>query len=432
MSKKKDRAGYHNETRFIHGDFYSPHWDYRDHMTPPISSSAAFRLESAERGAEGFIEFANPDFDRHRKPPILIYERLDEPSRSMLEENLAIAEGGECAVAFTTGMAAITASILSFVKAGDSIIAHPTLYGCTFSLFSLWLPRFGVNVKWVDLKDEKALTAALDPRVKVVYTETPSNPILEIIDLGKVRQAIDRIKSKDRPVLIVDNTFATPFCQRPLSFGADVVVHSLTKNIGGFGTDMGGIWIGPRKMENEMLMFRKDFGAPLSAKNSWQPLVYGLPTLHIRLRRQMETSVKVAEFLESHSLVEKVVYPGLKSHPQHATARKQMRDPDGNFAPGSMIYFVLKGRLDIAQKAGRLMMNHIAENALALTLAVSLGNVRTLIEHPSSMTHAPLPLDAQLKAGIDPGGIRISVGLEKAEDVIRDLEEAFAVAKKGG
>jgi methionine-gamma-lyase len=431
MNKKKTGKEYHNETRFIHGDFYSPHWDYKDHMTPPISSSAAFRLESAERGAEGFIEFANPDFDRHKKSPILIYERLDEPSRSMLEDNLAIAEAGECAVAFTTGMAAITASVLSAVKAGDSIIAHPTLYGCTFSLFSLWLPRFNINVKWVDLKDEKALAKALDGTVRVVYSETPTNPILEVIDMEKVRKVIDRSKLKNPPLFIVDNTFATPFCQRPLTLGADVVVHSLTKNIGGFGTDMGGVWIGPRKLENSLLMFRKDFGSPLSAKSSWQPLVYGLPTLHIRTRRQMESAAKLAAFLEKHPLIEKVIYPGLKSHPQYAIAKKQMKDPDGNFAPGTMIYLVLKGNADKAQKLGRLAMNYLAENALALTLAVSLGNVRTLIEHPSSMTHAPLPLEAQVKAGIDPGGIRISIGLERAEDIMKDLDEALAFAKKG-
>jgi methionine-gamma-lyase len=432
MVMKKNHKKYHKETRFIHGDFYSPHWDYKDHMTPPISSSAAFRLESAERGADGFIQFANPDFDRHAKPPILIYERLDEPSRSMLEENLATAEEGECAVAFTTGMAAITASILSQVKSGDSIIAHPTLYGCTFSLFSIWLPKFDIKVKWVDLKNEKALARELDETVKIVYTETPTNPILEIIDMDKVRKTIAKSRLKNPPLFIVDNTFATPFCQRPLTMGADIVVHSLTKNIGGFGTDMGGIWIGPKKLENSLLMFRKDFGAPLSAKSSWQPLVYGLPTLAIRSRRQMETALSVAAFLEKHPMVERVVYPGLKSHPQHSTAKRQMTDPEGNFAPGIMLYVVLKGKPDQAQRMGRLVMNHIAGHALALTLAVSLGNVRTLIEHPSSMTHAPLPLEAQMKAGIDPGGIRISLGLEKAEDIIGDLDEAFISAKKGG
>jgi cystathionine beta-lyase/cystathionine gamma-synthase len=399
-------------------------------MTPPISSSAAFRLESVERGAEGFIEFANPDFDRHKKSPILIYERLDEPSRSMLEDNLASAEDGDCAVAFTTGMAAITASIMSLVKSGDAIIAHPTLYGCTFSLFQNWLPKFGIEVRWVDLKDKKALQKNLDEKVKIVYCETPTNPILEIIDIKEVRKTVDSAKIKQKIYFIVDNTFATPFCQRPISLGADIVVHSLTKNIGGFGTDMGGVWIGPKSLENTVLLFRKDFGAPLSAKSSWQFLVYGLPTLSIRAKKQMESAMKIAQFLEKHPLVKKVFYPGLKSHPQYSIAKKQMVDLDGNFAPGIMLYFVLKGKPEEAQKLGRNVMNHIAQNALALTLAVSLGNIRTLIEHPSSMTHAPLPVEAQVKAGIDPGGIRISVGIENVEDILKDLAQALDIGKR--
>jgi len=430
MKIKNGKKNYHKETKLIHGDFYSVHWDYKDHMTPPISSSAAFRLESAERGAEGFIEFANPDFDRHKKSPILIYERLDEPSRSMLEDNLASAEDGDCAVAFTTGMAAITASIMSLVKSGDAIIAHPTLYGCTFSLFQNWLPKFGIEVRWVDLKDKKALQKNLDEKVKIVYCETPTNPILEIIDIKEVRKTVDSAKIKQKIYFIVDNTFATPFCQRPISLGADIVVHSLTKNIGGFGTDMGGVWIGPKSLENTVLLFRKDFGAPLSAKSSWQFLVYGLPTLSIRAKKQMESAMKIAQFLEKHPLVKKVFYPGLKSHPQYSIAKKQMVDLDGNFAPGIMLYFVLKGKPEEAQKLGRNVMNHIAQNALALTLAVSLGNIRTLIEHPSSMTHAPLPVEAQVKAGIDPGGIRISVGIENVEDILKDLAQALDIGKR--
>jgi cystathionine beta-lyase/cystathionine gamma-synthase len=432
MKKKSFKNDYHKETRLIHGDFYSVHWDYKDHMTPPISSSAAFRLESAERGAEGFIEFANPEFDRHKKSPILIYERLDEPSRSMLEDNLALQEDGECAVAFTTGMAAITCSLLSILKSGDSIIAHPTLYGCTYSLLTSWLPNLGINVKWVDLKDTSKLSKAIDKSVKIVYLETPSNPTLEIIDLKKVRNAIDSKKSKEKIYLIVDNTFATPYCQRPLNFGADIVVHSLTKDIGGFGTDMGGAWIGPKDLENNVLLFRKDFGSPLSAKNSWQFLVYGLPTLAIRVKKQMESAMEVAKFLEKHPLVEKVIYPGLKSHPQYEVAKKQMLNCNGDFSPGIMIYFVLKGTPEKAQKRGRTMMNHIAGNALAITLAVSLGNIRTLVEHPSSMTHAPIPIEQQLKAGIEPGGIRMSLGIENVKDVIKDLSKALEYAKDKG
>ena len=428
--RQRDKA-YHKETRLIHGDFHSPHWDYSDHIVPPISASAAYRLRSAERGAEGFQEFANPEFNRHTHPPIYIYDRLDEPSRSMLEDNMAAAEEGECGVAFSTGMAAIAASLGVLAKSGDTVLAHHTLYGCTYSLLTNWLPRFGVTVKMMDFGDVKALEAAMSEDVVAVYFETPSNPILEIVDIAAIRAAVDRVNAarnpkKRRIFIVVDNTFATPYCQRPITLGSDVVVESITKNVGGFGTDMGGLWVGPQLLEPDVLLFRKDFGAPLAPKAAWPPLVYGLPTLGLRSQRQLETAMAVARFLEGHAGVDRVVYPGLPSHPQHALARKQMVDVDGNFAPGTLIYFVLKGSPEQAREAGRKVMNHLADNALSVTLAVSLGQIRTLIEHPASMTHAPLPVEAQLAAGIEPGGIRISVGLERAEDIQGDLADALA------
>ncbi len=433
MTDKKERKRrYHKETRLIHGDFHSPHWDYSDHIVPPISASAAYRLESVERGARGFQAFANPEFNRHVLPPIYIYDRLDEPSRSMLEDNLAAAEEGECAVAFSTGMAAITASLGVLAKSGDTILVHHTLYGCTYSLMKNWLPRFGITVKMVDVKDVEAVEAMMTDEVVAVYFETPTNPVLELVDIGAVRAAVDRANAarnpkKRRIFIVVDNTFATPFSQRPITLGADVAVQSITKNVGGFGTDMGGVWVGPQLLEPDILLFRKDFGAPLAPKAAWPALVYGLPTLALRSRRQNETALKVARFLEGHPAVERVLYPGLPSHPQHVLARKQMLDQDGNFAPGIMIYFVLKGSPEEARERGRRLMNHLAQNALTLTLAVSLGQVRTLIEHPSSMTHAPLPLEAQVEAGIEPGGIRISIGLEAAEDIMGDLDDALAI-----
>lgn len=431
-AKKKGERKYHKETRLIHGDFHSPHWDYKDHIVPPISASAAYRLESAERGAQGFIQFANPEFNRHTGSPILIYDRLDEPTRSMLEDNLAAAEEGECAVCFSTGMAAISAALGVLLKAGDSVVAHHTLYGCTYSLLTNWLPRFGMKTVMADLKDASKLEALLTDDVQAVYFETPSNPVLEMVDIRAVRQVVDRVNAKRpdkkrRIFIVVDNTFATPFCQRPLALGADVVCHSLTKNIGGFGTDMGGVWVGPTLLENDVLLYRKDFGAPLAPKAAWSPLVHGLPTLALRTRRQQETALKVARFLEGHPAVERVRYPGLPSHPQHQLAKEQMLDSDGNFAPGIMIYFVLKGAPEVTREAGRRMMDHLADHALTLTLAVSLGQIRSLIEHPASMTHAPLPVEAQVAAGIDPGGIRISVGIEQAEDIMADLEEALAL-----
>jgi methionine-gamma-lyase len=314
-------------------------------------------------------------------------------------------------------------------KAGDRVLVHRTLYGCTYSLMANWLPRFGIQAEFLDVKDLDHLQSRMGDDVVMVYFETPSNPILELVDVAAVRALVDKVnagRGKHRKVfIVVDNTFATPFCQRPIPIGADVVVASLTKNVGGFGTDMGGVWVGPQLLEPDVLLFRKDFGAPLAPRSAWPPLVYGLPTLSLRTRRQQETALKGARFLEGHPRVERVLYPGLPSHPQHVLATKQMVDPEGVFAPGIMIYFVLKGQPEKAREAGRRMMNHLADNALSVTLAVSLGQIRTLIEHPSSMTHAPIPVDAQVAAGLDPGGIRISIGLEAAEDIMGDLEDAL-------
>lgn len=308
-------------------------------------------------------------------------------------------------------------------------MTHRTLYGCTYSLLTNWLPRFGIQSRMTDLNDLTGLEERLTGDVMVVYFETPTNPTHEIIDIREIRQIVDRVNAKRgakrKIFIVVDNTFATPFCQRPLTLGADIVCHSLTKNIGGFGTDMGGVWIGPQLLEPDVLLFRKDFGGSLGPQSAWRNLVYGLPTLALRCRHQMETALKVARFLEQHPAVARVHYPGLLSHPQRAIAHRQMVDVEGNFAPGTTLHFVLKGEPEVARESGRRMMDYIANNSLAVTLAVSLGQIRTLIEHPASMTHAAIPIEDQLKAGIDPGGIRLSMGLEAVADIQADLEAAL-------
>jgi len=429
MSTKRDR--YRKQTRLIHGKMMSPHWIYRDHIVPPISASAAYRLESTARGAEGFLEFANSEFNRELHTPIYIYDRLDEPSRGMLEENLELAEGGEACVAFATGMAAISAALGVLLKVGDTLVSHETIYGCTYSLFTNWFPRLGVKVVFADLLQLDNLNDFLEqePNVMAVYGETPCNPTLELLDLRSVADIVkshNRDRSPRRRIFtVIDNTFATPYCQRPLEHGIDIVVNSLTKNIGGFGTDMGGAVIAPKLLEPDLLLYRKDFGAALAPKAAWPPLVYGLPTLSVRMLQQMDTAHQVAKFLETHPKIEHVVYPGLPSHPQYELAKRQMRNFDGEFAPGIMIYFYLKGDSDDVRKRGALLMDFLAEKALSITLAVSLGQIRTLIEHPASMTHAVLPADVQQKAGIHPGGIRISIGLENSEDIIGDLKMAL-------
>ena len=423
---------YHLHSRLIHGRMVSPHWNYSDHIVPPVSASAAYRLESTSRGAEGFQEFANPELNRNRQAPIYIYDRLDEPSRGMLEDNLAAAEGGESCVTFATGMAAISAALGVLVKAGDVIVSHRTVYGCTWSLFTNWLPRLGVEVRFADLTDTVELERILaeDDRIMVVYGETPCNPSLELLDLAAISRVVadrnDGRPPRRRVFTVIDNTFATPFCQRPLEHGIDMVCHSLTKNIGGFGTDMGGAVIGPSLLEPDLLLYRKDFGGVLSPKAAWPALVYGLPTLPVRARKQMETADEIARFLQEHPAVERVVYPGLPSHPQHELARRQMRDFDGNFAPGSLLYFFLKGEGEQARERGAALMDELAARALTITLAVSLGQIRTLIEHPSSMTHATVPVEKQLEAGLHPAGIRLSIGLEEPADIRRDLEAALA------
>ena len=423
---------YSLESKLIHGRMQSSHWSYADHIVPPISASAAYRLESSARGAEGFREFANPELS-HGHPPIYIYDRLDEPSRGMLEENLATAEGGEACVTFATGMAAISAALGVLLKAGDTLVAHKTIYGCTHSLFANWFPRLGIRVELIDLKDTSRLASILerDPNVMAVYGESPANPTLELLDLQRIADLVAKVNERRPPrrrvFTVLDNTFATPLGQRPLEHGIDVVVHSLTKGIGGFGTDMGGAVIAPAILEPDLLLYRKDFGGALSPKAAWPALVYGLPTLSLRLHRQMETALEVARFLEEQPGVRKVVYPGLPSFPQRELAERQMRDPDGRFAPGTMIYFLLEGEPTVTQERGARLMDTLAQEAMTVTLAVSLGQIRTLIEHPASMTHAAIPVERQLEAGLDPGGIRLSIGLESARDIIADLERAFAI-----
>lgn len=431
-SKKVAAKGYRVSSKLIHGpELMTKQWDFSHHVVPPQSSSVTYAVSSAQRGALGFIQFAS-DKDVN-KNPILIYDRLEEPNRNMLEERLALAEGGEMAIAFTTGMAAISAILGVLTRTGEHIIAHHTLYGCTYSLLANWFPRDGRGVTFTNLLDIDKVMREIKKETRVIYLETPSNPILEIIDIGELRKAVDKINAKRKKEetikIVVDNTFATPFCQRPISLGADISLASLTKGIGGFGTDMGGIVVGPKELRHPLMMYRKDFGGVLAPKSAWPTLVYGLPTLDVRMRKQQETAMRVASFLENHPKVARAVYPGLKSHPQYKIARKQLIDCDGNFAPGSMLYFVLKGKPAVAWKSGSTIIDYLAEKSLVITLAVSLGMIKTLIEHPSSMTHAAIPVEEQEKFGIDPGGIRLSIGIEDSCDILNDLDTALKLIK---
>jgi cystathionine beta-lyase/cystathionine gamma-synthase len=421
-----DKADYNVRSQFIHGDYFSRHWNYNHHVVPPISASATYRLASLRRGAQGFENFAQDAAPAEQE--ILIYDRLQEPTSGMLEERIADAERGETAVTFATGMAAISAALGSLLRTGDHVVSHHCIYGCTASLLSNWYARLGIGVSFIDMNDPAAVAAAITPQTRALYLETPVNPTMELIDLRQVAQLAAQANSGRPPEArvwtVCDNTFATPLCQRPIEHGIDLVVHSLTKGIGGFGTDMGGIVVGPASLRGQLLLYRKDFGGSLSPKAAWPPLVYGLPTLPVRMRQMQHSAGQVAQMLAAHPLVSKVRYPGLPSDPQHALAQRQMTHYGGGFMPGSLLYFTLREEPGSNARAAAFI-DWIADHSYVITLAVSLGQIKTLIENPSGMTHSGMGLEGQSEAGIEPGGIRLSLGIEETDDILGDLHKAF-------
>ncbi|WII73576.1 aminotransferase class I/II-fold pyridoxal phosphate-dependent enzyme [Bdellovibrio sp. 22V] len=426
MTKKRSQAPKSPKsprTQAIHGEFMSQSWEFSHHLIPPMTASTTFRLESLQRGAEGFSTFGAQN---EKGKPIWIYDRLEEPTTKMLEDQLALLEKGECAVTFGSGMGAIASTLMSLISHGQKVVAHKTLYGCTYSLITNWLPKFNVQNSLIDINDLKSLQQELqDPKTRVIYFETVSNPILEIADLErivKLVKAANKKRGKENQIYtIVDNTFATPWALRPLEWGIDFVIQSLTKNISGFGTEMGGAVIAPRSFESILRVARKDFGAIIHPYSAWHILVYGISTQAIRFEQQQASALKVAQFLEAHPKVEKVIYPGLKSHAQYKEAKKYLKSPEGKFAPGTMISFQLKGDMKKCQK----FVDDIAANSYAITLAVSLGLTKTLIEVPGFMTHSAIPTEKRGESGIDPRAIRLSIGLENEQDIISDLSDAL-------
>ncbi len=427
--KKLDETKYSIPTRLIYGKSVTAEWDYTHHVNPPMTASSTFRLDSAKRGAEGFDMIGQGFDDASGKAPIYVYERMGEPNSDMLQHALATAEGAEIGVAFSSGMAAVHAASSFLLSAGSEIISHKTVYGCTYSLFTNWLKRFGVTVHFADLTNPEAIRPLVNDRTKIIYLESPVNPNLELLDLDAIVKVIRDINKtrneKTKLVSVIDNTFATPYSQRPIRHGIDVVVHSLTKGISGFGAVLGGAVVTRKEFHEALLLFRKDFGGTLLPQTAWNVLLYGLSTLSLRVPKQQENAMKIAQYLENHPKVEKVRYPGLRSFPQYDIAKRMLVDYDGKFAPGFMIYFTLKGTPDESKQLGEKMMDFVAQNSYTITLAVSLGQLRTLIEHPGSMTHAAYPADEQVKLGIDPGGIRLAVGIENVDDIIRDLEASL-------
>ena len=366
-------------------------------VVTPIYASSTFVFQSAEQGAARFLG----------KEPGFIYTRLGNPTVKALEDNLAILEGGETARAAATGMAAITAAVMTCVKKGDHVVAGENLYGGTHKLITDILGEYGVTYTLVETSDPSNFEKSIQPNTKLIYIETPSNPLLKLTDI----KAVAEIGKKDGITTVIDNTFMSPYNQRPIEHDIDVVVHSLTKSLSGHSDMVGGAVIASKEFIAKMDPVFKNMGATMGAWDAWLTL-RGIKTLHVRWDRINYNAQKIAEYLETHPKIDHVNYPGLKSFPQYELGKRQM------YGPGGMMSFELKGGLE----AGRRLMNHVE----LCSLAVSLGAVETLICHPSSMTHSIVPREDRVKAGLSDGLVRLSVGIEDVEDIIADLEHALA------
>ena len=366
-------------------------------VSTPIYQSSTFAFETVEEGAAIFAG------EREG----YVYTRIANPTQAALENDLAFLENGEAALAFGSGMAATSMVCLALCRPGDNIVAWQTVYGGTHALFSEMLPRYDIETREIDFLDVEEIEATLDEKTRLLFFETPANPTLDVVDIERIAA----IGKKHGIPVVVDNTFATPYLQNPLDLGADIVVHSMTKYLGGHGDTVAGAAIGKREFIQALRMEQlKDFGGIISPFSAWL-ILRGIKTLPVRMDRHCENAMEVAQYLAFHPKVAAVHYPGLRTHAQHEIAKQQMR----NF--GGMVSFELKGGRD----AGRDLCNAVELH----TLAVSLGDCDSLIEHPASMTHSTYSEADLAKAGIAPGLIRLSVGLEDVDDIIEDLRQAL-------
>ncbi len=360
-------------------------------VMPPIFQTSTYAQDGVGKPRQGYE-----------------YSRTKNPTRKALEDCLAALEGGAYGLAFASGMAA-TDTVLRLISSGDHVLAGNDVYGGTFRLFDKVLRRYGLNFDFVDTTDPEAVAEALTPQTRLVWLETPTNPLLRISNIRAIAEVLQA--HPNHPLLVVDNTFATPYLQRPLELGADIVVHSTTKYLGGHSDVVGGAVVVKEKALYEQLAFLQNAVGAVPGPMDCFLVLRGIKTLALRMDRHAENATAVAEFLASHPKVAQVIYPGHASHPQYQLARQQMKNG------GGMISFILKGGREAAIRA--------AEATQIFTLAESLGGVESLIEVPAAMTHlstvgSPLEVDAGL--------VRLSVGIENKEDLLADLEQALRQA----
>lgn len=335
------------------------------------------------------------------------YSRTDNPTRTAYQQCIAALEGGKYGLAFSSGLAT-TGTIMQTLKSGDHVVCSDDVYGGTFRIFDKVFKNYGIEYSFVDLSDPSKAEAAFRSNTKMVWIETPTNPMLKLIDIA----AITAMAKKRGVISIVDNTFMSSYFQKPLSLGADVVIHSITKYMNGHSDVVGGVLVTSNDALYTQLKFLQNAVGAVPAPMDCFLVMRGLKTLHVRMERHAENAMEIAKYLEKHPKVERVVYPGLESHPQHQLARKQMT------GFGGMITFFIKGGLPQART--------FLENVKLFTLAESLGGVESLIEHPAIMTHASVPAESRKALGIHDNLVRVSVGIEDLADLKADLEQALA------
>ncbi|MAC47824.1 MAG: methionine gamma-lyase [Oceanospirillum sp.] len=400
QSDKAHKAGF--ATRAIHSGYDAS--TEKGSLTPPIYMTSTFAFDSVEQGAERFAGEAEGP----------IYSRLGNPTQDILETRLADLEEGEAALATASGMGAISATFWTLLSAGDHIVADKTLYGCTFALLEHGLTKFGVTVSYVDCCDVKAVEAALTAQTRLVYFESPVNPTLRVMDIAAISERVHAYNADIK--VIVDNTYCTPALQRPLTLGADLVVHSATKYLGGHGDLIAGAVIGDAEtLQCIRLEGIKDMtGAVISPMTAFL-IQRGLKTLEIRMQRHSESALKIAQWLAEQPEIEHVYYPGLEESPFYELAKKQMA------LSGGMIAFELKGGLEM----GKRFMNNLE----MIKRAVSLGDAETLCQHPASMTHSTYTPEERMAHGISEGLVRLSIGLESVSDIQDDVRQALTAAR---
>lgn len=388
------------ETAVIHKGYNSS--EHHDSLVTPLYQTSTYSFANAQEGEDRFAGNSEGN----------IYSRLGNPTVRVLEERMAEIEGGQGALAFGSGMAAVSATLIYLTKAGDHVLCSRGIYGCTFGLLEIMEEKYGITHDLVSMTTEQEVEQAIRPETVCIYVETPINPTMELVNL----QAVMAVAKKHGIRVVVDNTFSSPYLQNPLRMGADFVLHSATKYLNGHGDVVGGVLVGrdADEMQHVRMTVQKDIGGIMSPFDAWL-LLRGLKTLHVRMDRHVANAQKVLEFLKRQELVKKIYYPFDVQHPQYEIAKQQMRQG------GGLISFEIEG--------GKKQAQQFLDSLSLIKIAVSLGDAETLIQHPATMTHAVVPQENREAMGISDSLLRLSVGLEHTDDLVADLNHAFEQVK---